>query len=140
MATSPRRPYHGDLRAALVAAARSLVVAEDAEGLTLRRAAATAGVPHTAAHRHLADEAALVAAVAAQGFDELRASAEAVPGGPLDRLHGIGRAYVGFAAANPSLHRLMFGGEVPRRDAHVELSDALAGTVPALADAGLAAR
>ena len=45
----------------------ALVVAEDAEGLTLRRAAATAGVSHTAAHRHFADEAALVAAAAARG-------------------------------------------------------------------------
>jgi AcrR family transcriptional regulator len=123
VATSPRRPYHhGDLRAALVTAARSLVVAEDAEGLTLRRAAASAGVSHTAAYRHFADKAALVAAVMAQGFDELRAAAEAVSGGPRDRLHGIGRAYVAFAVANPSLYRLMFGGEVPRRDVHVELS------------------
>lgn len=123
MATSPRRPYHhGDLRAALVTAARSLVVAEDAEGLTLRRAAASAGVSHTAAYRHFADKAALVAAVMAQGFDELRAAAEAASAGPSDRLRGIGRAYVEFAVANPSLYRLMFGDEVPRRDAHAELS------------------
>jgi AcrR family transcriptional regulator len=126
VATSPRRPYHhGDLRAALVTAARALVVAgdtKDAEGLTLRKAAAAAGVSHTAAYRHFADKAGLVAAVMARGFDELRAAAEAASGAPLDRLHGIGRAYVGFAVANPSLYRLMFGGEVPRRDAHPELS------------------
>ncbi|WP_158843229.1 TetR/AcrR family transcriptional regulator [Saccharothrix deserti] len=121
MATLPRRPHdRGDLRASLVTAARALVVAEDTEGLTLRKAAAAAGVSHTAAYRHFADEAALVAAVVARGFDELHAAAEAASGGPLDRLHGIGRAYVEFAVANPSLYRLMFGGEVPRRDVHAE--------------------
>ncbi|PSL58242.1 TetR family transcriptional regulator [Saccharothrix carnea] len=125
MSTSPRRPYHhGDLRAALVTAARALLVAEGTEGLTLRRAAAAAGVSHTAAYRHFADKAGLVAAVMAQGFDELRAAAGTASGGPRDRLHGIGRAYVGFAVANPSLYRLMFGGEVPRRDVHPELSAA----------------
>ncbi|MCE6999716.1 WHG domain-containing protein [Saccharothrix sp. S26] len=121
MATSPRRPHHpGDLRAALVNAARSLVVAGDAEGLTPRKAAAVAGVSPAAALRHFADEAELVAAVVVQGFDDLRAAVEAASGG----LHGVGRAYVAFAVANPSLYRLMSDGEAVRRDAHPELSAA----------------
>ncbi|WP_309114030.1 TetR-like C-terminal domain-containing protein [Saccharothrix sp.] len=116
MATLPRKPYHhGALRAGLVTAARALVDAEGAEGLTLRKAAAAAGVSHAAAYRHFADKASLVAAVMAQGFDELAALAEP-PGTPLERLHGIGRAYLEFALANPSLYRLMFGSaDVPRR-------------------------
>lgn len=140
MATLPRKPYHhGALREGLVTAARALVDAEGAEGLTLRKAAAAAGVSHAAAYRHFADKASLVAAVMAQGFEELATLADpaaladstaladpAAPadstapadpdGTPLERLHGIGRAYLGFALANPSLYRLMFGSaDVPRR-------------------------
>ncbi|MFI9818526.1 TetR/AcrR family transcriptional regulator [Saccharothrix variisporea] len=116
MATSPRKPYHhGALREALVTAARALVDAEGAEGLTLRKAAAAAGVSHAAAYRHFADKASLVAAVMAQGFAEL-ASVPEPDGTPLRRLHGTGRAYLEFALANPSLYRLMFGSaDVPRR-------------------------
>ncbi|MEU7528644.1 TetR-like C-terminal domain-containing protein [Saccharothrix sp. NPDC042600] len=116
MATSPRKPYHhGALREGLVTAARALVDAEGAEGLTLRKAAAAAGVSHAAAYRHFADKASLVAAVMAEGFEELAALAEPA-GTPLERLHGIGHGYLAFALANPSLYRLMFGSaDVPRR-------------------------
>ncbi|MFD1149374.1 TetR/AcrR family transcriptional regulator [Saccharothrix hoggarensis] len=101
----PRRPYErGELRSAVVTAARALVAAEGVSGLTVREAAASAGVSHAAARRHFADDAELVAAVAVLGFDELGAAVSAAG----DRLHGVAQAYVGFAVANPALYRLMF--------------------------------
>ncbi|MEJ2856245.1 MULTISPECIES: TetR/AcrR family transcriptional regulator [unclassified Saccharothrix] len=113
MVTSPRRPYQaGALREGLVTAARALVDAEGAEGLTLHKAAAEAGVSDATARRHFADKAALVAAVMAQGFGELAAVAVS-DGAPL---HGIAGAHLEFALANPSLYRLMFASDdVPRR-------------------------
>src|SRR5688500_16694219 len=74
----PRRPakrayHHGDLRRALLDAALPLVRDGGPEALTLRAVARAAGVSQTAPYRHFADRAALVAAVADEGFERLHA-------------------------------------------------------------------
>lgn len=106
-------PYHhGDLARALVQSATALVEQHGPAGLTLREAARRAGVSVAAPYRHFADRAALLAAVLAEGFDGLTEHTEtarrAAPDA-LAALRAVGVAYVDFAAAHPSVYRLMFG-------------------------------
>src|SRR2546430_17385992 len=91
-----RRPYHhGNLREALVEAALALVEERGNPEFTLREVARRVGVTHAAPQRHFEDRAALVAAVAEEGFRGLRAHVERVrrltpPRGPRARLHAPG--------------------------------------------------
>lgn len=130
MSTSPRRRarntyHHADLRAALLAAARRMLERDGPAALSLREVARRAGVSHNAPYRHFADRAALLAALAAEGFDALAARMrEAVAAAaPARRLGASGAAYVRFALDEPNLFRLMFGGLVRGRE-HPELAAA----------------
>lgn len=119
MSTSdPHRPaaapyHHGDLRRALIAAARTALDEDGLERLSLREIARRAGVSPAAPYRHFASLGELLAAVATDGFDELAANLDAAwSDAALDPLAALGRAYVHFARANPRLYRLMFGAGV----------------------------
>jgi len=109
-----RQPYHhGELRPALIRSARALLEEEGLEALSLRAVARRAGVSRQAPYHHFADKHALLAAVATEGFRELAATSLARMQQAPDaraRLNASGVAYVVFAAANPSLFQLMFGG------------------------------
>lgn len=107
-----RPPYHhGDLAAALVAAAEALLAERGVEGFTLREAARRAGVSHAAPAHHFGDARGLLTAVAAVGFARLaeaeRAAATAEIN-PTARLVAIGLSYIKFALTHPALFRLMF--------------------------------
>lgn len=124
MSTSSRNAYHhGDLRRALIAAARELVGELGPAKVTLRAVAARAGVSAAAPYRHFASKEALLAAVAATGFDEL-ADAITPPGNEdaVAGLHEIGFRYLDFAAGEPALYRFMFGPAVPDRRTHADLA------------------
>src|SRR6267154_2626485 len=72
-----RRPYHhGNLREALIDAALALVEERGSPEFTLREVARRVGVTHAAPQRHFEDRAALVAAVAEEGFHGLHAHVE----------------------------------------------------------------
>src|SRR4051794_27635084 len=122
------KPYHhGDLQRALVDAAVALLAEGGAAAVTLREVARRAGVTHAAPYRHFADKAALLAAVAEEGFRALhdavaRAGAEA-PDDPLARLAASGQAYLRFAMSHPAHYRVMFGPDVAARE-HPELEGA----------------
>ncbi|MEA3061099.1 MAG: hypothetical protein QOJ94_880 [Sphingomonadales bacterium] len=108
-----QRPYHhGNLKAALIAAAEAVLERDGLAGLSLRAAAREAGVSHAAPRHAVGDLAGLLAELAASGFERLRAGMEAAaaasPQAPLDAL---GRCYVRFALANPALFQLMFRHE-----------------------------
>jgi AcrR family transcriptional regulator len=101
--------HHGELADALIAAA--LAMLETGEELSLRSVARAAGVSAMAPYRHFADKAALMDAVAARGFEQLRTALVAVDQGrPAAALLAQGRAYINFARAHPALFRLMFAG------------------------------
>jgi AcrR family transcriptional regulator len=105
--------HHGDLKKALVAAARALLEKHGHEALSLRAAARAAGVSAAAPYHHFADKDALLAAVAAEGFRELTVAMEermARETTPNRRFTATGVGYVAFATANPALFGLMFGG------------------------------
>jgi AcrR family transcriptional regulator len=102
--------HHGDLRAALLAAARAALETDAGVELSLRSLATTVGVTPNAPYRHFPTKEALLAALAAQGFQELTASfapSLALPGAR--RLKAGFQAYARFARENPGLYRLMFG-------------------------------
>ncbi len=108
------RPYHhGNLRAALVAAGVELASENGPGAIALREAARRVGVSHNAGYRHFASREELVGAVAEHGMARLgvamaEALAEVPAAGPGARLAAIGRAYVGFALAEPGLFRTAF--------------------------------
>jgi AcrR family transcriptional regulator len=111
MSTSARSGYHhGDLRAALLAAAMDLLEG-GGDTLSLRAVARRAGVSSAAPYRHYADKETLESALATVGFADLKkrlASAGALPTTPED-FASMGVTYVRFAMERPALFRLMFG-------------------------------
>jgi AcrR family transcriptional regulator len=108
--------HHGNLRAALLEAARARL-AEGAEAtLSLRDLAGRVGVSVNATYRHFDSKEALLMELAAEGFDALRAGmlgavAKLGAAEPIERLHATGEAYVHFAQQDPALFQLMFGRE-----------------------------
>ena len=125
MSTSAARGYHhGELRTALVGTALDLLAEDGADAVSLRAVARRAGVSAMAPYRHYPDKEALLAAVAVQGFDGLRAvlraADDAAPAGQALVAQAV--AYVRYALENPALFRLMFG---PKRiGTHPELTAA----------------
>lgn len=107
--------HHGDLRSALIRTALVVAEEEGADAVTLRHVARRAGVSHAAPYHHFADRAALVAAVAEEGFRQLAVAAEQGRSSsqePRHQLFEAGVAYVVFAVENPEHFRLMFSREV----------------------------
>ena len=101
------QPYHhGDLRRALLAAARALLEESGPEALSLRDVARRVGVSHNAPYRHFPTKQALLAAVAAGGFAALSTRMTNLP--PAPGLAAAFRCYLGFAREQPGLFRLMF--------------------------------
>lgn len=94
--------HHGDLRAAMLAAAAKLVEDEGVAGLSVREAARRAGVSHNAPYRHFPDRESLLAALAADGLAQLEEALNGRTG------RDLGEAYVRFALANPRRFQLMF--------------------------------
>ena len=110
---SSQIPYHhGDLRPALIQAARHILHEKGIEALSLRLIAKEIGVSHMAPYAHFKGKQDLLAAVAASGFDELATNMiEAqkkhakAKGQALAILYGV--EYIRFALSNRNLYRLM---------------------------------
>jgi AcrR family transcriptional regulator len=107
MTTSRRRYHHGNLRPSILQAAAKLLEKHGVDRLSLRAAARLASVSHNAPYRHFPTKGALLAALAAAGFERFRAELDAAEqaGG----FRARGEAYIRFALANPQHFRLMFG-------------------------------
>lgn len=107
----PRAYHHKDLKNALIAAAFAVVERDGAEAVSLRELATQVGVSRAAPYRHFADRDALLAAVAARGFDDLcivYSTALAGVGTGRERLNAALVAYLDFAVRRRRLHALMF--------------------------------
>jgi AcrR family transcriptional regulator len=104
--------HHGNLREALVDAARNLIAERGPAGFTLVEAARRASVSPAAPYRHFKDRDALVAEVCRRGFEEFnRRLSEAWVGADLDPEAGfrrMGQAYLAFAHAEPGYYSAMF--------------------------------
>jgi AcrR family transcriptional regulator len=111
----PRPYHHGDLRAAVLAAAEKILEKQGVDALTLRAVARAVGVSHTAPKNHFGDLVGLLSELAAVGYRRygkaLTDAMEAAGQEPRARLKAMGRAYVAFARAHPGLFVLMFRSE-----------------------------
>lgn len=106
----------------------------------MRAVTRQAEVSHTAPYHHFAGKAAILAAVAAAGFDELLAAIRAEQANyAADDHHGrvvaIGAAYVTFARRSPAIFRLMFRPELTRPNEYPPLKEAEGRTFGSLVEA-----
>jgi AcrR family transcriptional regulator len=97
----------------LVETARAYLDTEGLDGIGLREIARRAGLSHGAPSRHFPTLAALLAAVAAQGFRDLYAAVDAAvrdadPATPAVRVAAASRGYLRFALAHPGVFGLIF--------------------------------
>jgi len=124
--TRQRPPRSDDPRRAILDASLSLISEGGIGALSMREVARRAGVTHGAPYHHFEDRAAVLAAIAHEGFGFLERgmrSAVAAAGDPIARFEAAGRAYFEFALAFPAHFRVMFrpeladSGAVPTKDA-----------------------
>lgn len=102
--------HHGDLKSALLSAAREIIGNKGADALSLRSIAAEVGVSHMAPYAHFKNKQALLQSVAGFGFrglaDELvKVQDEQLQTAEQVLLYGV--QYVEYAVSNPQLYRLM---------------------------------
>ncbi|WP_062209235.1 TetR/AcrR family transcriptional regulator [Streptomyces sp. NBRC 109706] len=107
------RPYHhGNLRAALLAAAERGLREHGADQLSLRVLAREVGVSHAAPRRHFPDRQALLDALAEDGFLKLGAVLRAALAGAGEdfpsRVRATMTAYTRFATERAALLELMY--------------------------------
>ncbi|NEX47926.1 TetR/AcrR family transcriptional regulator [Pseudotabrizicola algicola] len=113
--TAPTRAayHHGDLRAQLISAVRSLVETHGPDGFSVAEAARRAGVSSAAPYKHFKDRAEILRGVCSEAMDRLRAEMEAgagrYPEGSAEAVAAVGLAYVTFAKTEPGVFRLVFG-------------------------------
>jgi AcrR family transcriptional regulator len=116
---SKRGYHHGDLRAALIAAALAAVERDGPDALSLRDLSQSLGVSSAAPYRHFPDRRALLSEVAAIGFQDLTdayARAQADMPDPASALRETARAYLALAFGRPGLFKLMFATDIVDRD------------------------
>lgn len=118
--------HHGNLREELIIEATGVLRDHDIDSITLRKLSRSLGVSKAAPYRHFKNKAALLAAVAAEGFRRMRSSFEETPNGenPQIALSFIMERYISFATRNPKLYRLMFSKEVFNLPVSEELLEA----------------
>lgn len=108
--------HHGNLRAALIEAGLEILRESGLAGLTLRGAAARAGVSHAAPAHHFDGLPGLMQALAAQGWaqfsDIMRQDRAAAPTTPRGQLLGICNGYLRFAHQEPALFALIFNTDI----------------------------
>ena len=75
-AAGGRRYHHGDLKAALLAEAETILERDGIQALTLRAAARAAGVSHAAPTNHFGDLSGLLSELAAVGFTPVQRDAD----------------------------------------------------------------
>ena len=135
------RGQGGRLRQEILDAAVELLgrAATD-DGVTLRDIARRAGIAAPSVYSHFADRAAIIDAVVAESFAELKAVAHAAgeeATRPADRLRALCAAYVRFGQENPGRYRILFEASEQEASARRPASDgaaAFTGLTAALAE------
>jgi AcrR family transcriptional regulator len=117
--TRNRRGEGARLRDDILAAATALLDETGSEeAVTLRAVARRAGITAPSIYSHFPDRQAILLAVVKDAFADLTESLQAAasPGGrtrpadEVERLLAVCEAYLDFAARQPKVYRLMFGG------------------------------
>ena len=101
----------------MIRAALELIAAKGPAGFTFAEAARAAGVSPAAPYRHFRDRDALMADVAARGFELFEAAlSRAWKDGkpdPMTAFEQVGRAYLAFAREEPAYYSAMFEAGLP---------------------------
>lgn len=112
--TRNRRGEGARLRQEIVAAAADLLDSSGESAVTLKDIARMVGISSPSIYAHFSDREAIIAAVVAETFGELKAELVAAVGeagtAPVARLQALCAAYLGFSERWPQRYRLLFGG------------------------------
>lgn len=122
---SQHAPYHhGNLRAALLAAAEQTLRERGVEQISLRDLARQVGVSHGAPSRHFRDRQALLEALAAEGYrrlgEQVATAVEDAGDDYAAQLRAVATRYVRFAVDYAALLDLMFTTAMTRPDAAIK--------------------
>src|SRR5215211_1072275 len=102
--------HHGDLRAAVLAAAAEVIARDGVDQLSLRSIAVELGVSHTAPRHHFGSREGVFTALACEGYVLLADALEdAAAGGDFA---AVGVAYVLFAVTHPGHFAVMYRPEL----------------------------
>lgn len=117
----------------MIDAASRILADEGPAGLSVRRVANEVGASTMGVYTHFHDKDGLVDAVLAEGFARFSAALAAVrEADPWAHLRALGRAYRGFARANPSFYKLLFGRAAPERPLPADSSRAFDSLIQAI--------
>lgn len=122
-------------RASLALAGARLFAEHGIEGVTLRAVAAELGVSAMTPYRYVANKEELLALVRVEAFRAFADQQEAATRGRGDALaclRRLGRAYVGFAIAQPDQYRIMFELQQPAGQLDALATESLRGFRPLL--------
>ncbi len=117
--------HHGDLRAALIAAADEIITDKGIEGFSLRAAAQKAGVSPAAPAHHFGSAKGLLTEVAILAYDRAGQYIESAGHSPdaVTDVRAAMLAFVKFAVENPGHFRLMFRKDlVDRSDSRLAIA------------------
>ncbi len=106
-------PVGSPLPAAILDAARAILLDEGYRALSMRRLAQRIGYSPTTLYLHYAGKDDILHALIDEGFERLNATVDAAEAGvdadaPLAVLEALARAYVAFGRANPERYEVMF--------------------------------
>ena len=110
---TPRERYRDALRRAILDAAREAFVRDGYEGVSMRKLAERVGCSHANLYLHFEDKEALFDRLVDESFEEFDERLRTVrrsagTDDPVALLRALGRAYVEFAVANPSVYEFAF--------------------------------
>ena len=116
MMAKDKQFHHGDLRRALLRAARELLDEQGETGVGVRAVARKVGVSHAAPVNHFKDRRALLTALAAEFIDDVRGDIDkrlaTVPSDPVARIGMIANAFIDYGARHPNRYLLLWRYDV----------------------------
>jgi AcrR family transcriptional regulator len=128
MPKKPSRPR--DVRRAVLDASLRLVDKGGVGALSMREVARRARVTHGAPYHYFPDRAAILAALAEEGFEllakETVVATQEFPQGRIERFEACGLAYFRFALKHPAYMRIMFRPELVEPMSHPSVDAAAA--------------
>jgi AcrR family transcriptional regulator len=108
------RFHHGNLEAALIDGAISMICERGGMNFSLREVSQQIGVSHAAAYRHFKSKGELIAQIAIKGYSDLYKLLDEVTNRQENRVNSyrllleLSNAYIDFGFQNPNIYRALF--------------------------------